>query len=147
MTALSHPLDIRNFDLITEVGTNPAAGDDYTYTPPANTRIQLLAFHFAFVTNANVKDRLARFRLLNGGNRNNTVMPTIVQPASKVWFYNFSLGIPAHEETTNYDQIYGNLGPSFIMQDGDTLEINSPNMDAADQLSTIVLRYKQWIIE
>ena len=144
---LTHPLDTDVFQLITEVGTDPAAGADYTYTPPANCRIQLLSFTFTFATDANAANRLARFRILNATNRAVTVLPLIKQTASKTWTYHFAPGVPAYEQQNLHQLVWGNLGHAFIMQDGDTLEINSPSMQATDQISDILLRYKLWTME
>lgn len=147
MIALANPLDIKVFDLVTETGTDPAVGDDWIYTPPANARIQLLSVRCRWQTDATVDNRLLRIGIYDGADRIQQTIAFNTQGASKSFIYYFAIGVNGYEEIATHSRMWGDLGKNMFMQAGDTFQINPSGMKAGDAINQIYLRYKMWIME
>lgn len=142
-----HPFDTSVFGIAYDHPANPAAGNDYHHVLPLSCRFQLEAVYFTLATDANVANRLAMVRYMNG------VIPVLpfwgprLQTAGFTVEYVFCNGMTREPGIAPVAGYYQNcLGDSIIVDNVTSWEIHIDAMQVGDQISNIYFWYKFWYI-
>lgn len=75
------------------IGTNPAPGNAVVEYVPTGARWRLLGLEVTFTTDATAVDRYVRLALGSNGASAFRTSPTIAQPASQMWIYDWAIGV------------------------------------------------------
>lgn len=121
---------------LVEAVANPGANTNFTYTVGALPLI-LEAVHVTFTTDANVANRLFRFRVKRGANTLAFVSHTAVQAASLANTYSFTKG--ATTTTASSTSISVALPWLPVLLPGDIIESYILNLQATDAITNLVL--------
>lgn len=124
---------------------NPAAGANFSYPVPANTRMEILGVTLTLINDANVGNRLVQIHGYDGTAAFQYGEASGVQVASATAYYSAAPnGGNLHTAAT--DSIYCITLPSpFILNYGDSLRSTICSIQAGDQISAIRIRAKVWI--
>jgi hypothetical protein len=121
---------------------NPAAGSDWTFTVPANTRMRIQAVGMTFVASAAVANRNVRLMFSDGGN--------------PYWRSSGQAVITAGQTKGIYgspQSVVQNLGGEMniptpiglIMLAGQLIQSATQALDAGDQFSQIIIEVEEWV--
>ena len=143
---MQNPVDLTIFDIIDVTPADPAAGTNVTFVVPIVARIQIIGVTFNLVTDANVASRfpivfatpIARTFGLTG--------PTSPQTATQNVTHHFSLTGSQSLLFAAQNLATVPLSASLILRTGDILNISIAGLQAGDQISSVLIRYKQWIM-
>ena len=142
----NHPLDINTFNLITYSLADPAAGADFAFPCPSNTRLQIISVHLKLSTSATVSNRHVRIQGTDGTTIFCRTAPYTTVPASQNIYYTFSLlGQYPHSSTIGF-RFNTVLSDQFFLQPGESLVSSTAGLVAGDQLSLIYIRAKLWTL-
>jgi hypothetical protein len=144
---LQSNLNTDHFDLVTATPANPAAGNALHFPVPDNSRIQLLSGDFTYVSDANVANRLMIVWVVSPLQGVQHGIAKGVQTASETCRYHFTTGISGEDALAAHGKQAAALPDDMIAIIGDEIRIIAHDIQATDQISDIVLRFKQWITE
>lgn len=142
----ANPIHAQTFDLVTVIGVDPGAGNDFSYPVPANSRIEAIYIGFIFSTDANAANR---YTIISGATPTlNQQMgaSAIAQTAGLTWGQGHVAGLPQEVDLSAQNITLTPMSPNLILEPGDALEANILNIQAGDAIASIIIRYKQWII-
>ena len=141
-----HPLDISIFRLANYTLPNPAAGTDFTFPCPTNTRLQLISVHFKLSTSSASANRYVFIQGTDGTTIFCKTGPHAPISSSANMYYCYSL-LGSHPQSnitaSRWDSV---LSHEFFLQPGESLVSSSIALDVADQLSLIYIRAKLWTL-
>lgn len=140
---MSHPLDVSIFAIQTALQANPAAGADFDISVIPALRCELLSINFTFTTDANAADRIVRIKTISDTFSCNYSITPVLQPASKAFFYNFGVGLPAINLSA-INSVQGGLPIGMFFEYTDDLESDIAGIQVGDQISNIRYRYRYW---
>lgn len=141
-----NPVDHAVFDLVTAIVTNPGAGNQLSYSVPANARIEIIYLGFIFQTSAAVADRYATVLGATPTLDQTMGATDVAQVASKTYGYAFVAGLPESVDLSAANVIVAPLAPSLLLEPGDSLESYVFNIDGSDSITSIITRFRQWTI-
>lgn len=122
---------------------SPAAGGGFTYAPPEAVRFKVAAVSFQLVTAVAVATRLVSLDLLDGAsNIIGRFSAGFTQSASKTSVYTFAAGI--NEYGANDAAAIGAPLPDLWLPDGSSIAVNVGAVQAADQVSAVVVTLRQY---
>jgi hypothetical protein len=140
----NHPLDINIFTVKSISLTNPAPGANFSYTCPANTRMEIISVFLTLTTDATVASRLVLIHGHDGTSNIQVAEATLVQVNSSSCSYSAS-SAGGSLRTTATDSIYCLILPSpLILNPGEFLRSTVLAIQATDQISAITIRAKMW---
>ena len=142
----THPLDISIFRLANYTLPNPAAGADFAFPCPTNTRLQLISVHFKLSTSSASANRYVFIQGTDGTTIFCKTGPHAAIGSSANVYYCYSLlGSYAQTAITAF-RWNSVLSDQFFLQPGESLVSSSLGLDVADQLSLIYIRAKLWTL-
>ena len=142
-----NPIDVNSFDIITITPANPAAGNNYGLAVNVNARWQILYVGFNLGTDANVAGRIAAVHGWDGTDIIYETHPSVPQAASLNFSYHFNVGVGNPHTGGAGSLLVAPLNDQLFLRQGDSIFILIHNIQAADQISDIRIRLKQWITE
>ncbi len=123
---------------------NPAAGADWSFTVPAQSRAKVRSVKAQLATSATAGARLARLQITDGTNVVFTVVPTITQTVSLTWTYDWALGMGG-ELNASANNFVGEALPDMLLEPGWVIGTSTAAISATDQWSLIRLETERWI--
>lgn len=131
-------------DLFYQTVGQPAAGTDWLFTLPLNVRFRLRSLAATLTTSAAVANRIPRIQLKNisaliyyQGAVNQVIAAST---AAKVSAQMGQVGTATDVTTVNIG-----LSGDVVLESGDSVVMNTLNLQGADQWSSIVLQFEQWL--
>lgn len=122
---------------------NPAAGADWTFTIPANTRMRIQSIGMTFVTSAAAGNRCPRIMLSDGGNPYWRGVPQAVQAASLTIGIYSAPAVCTSVVSANTLNIA--LPNNLVMLAGQSIQSATSGLDVGDQYSQIVIEVEEWV--
>jgi hypothetical protein len=111
---------------------------------PVDTLNRIIAFHFDFVTDANVATRQLYFRIQDAsGDPYTIIFPTTI-PASSAAGVNIAPGLPFSSTTAVDYYLTGPMPPDIILDGNGFLIVQVDNMQAGDHFVNIYTHVHQW---
>lgn len=147
MSNLHSSIDARVFDLAVTKPSNPSAGAALEWDIPANARLEILSVDFLYEADANAADRLLQVWTVTAGQGEQHAVAKGNQTANEDCTYHFSVGIAGEDDIGVHEIQSAALPTNMLVQAGDQIRIIAWNIQAGDQISAIVIRYKRWITE
>jgi hypothetical protein len=142
---IRHPYDRATFGLAYDHPANPAPGTDFVHVLPLMSRIELVAVYFTLATDANVANRLAMVRYVNGIIPNLPFWGPRFQINGTTIEYVFCNGMTREPGIAPVAGFYQNcLGTDVIVDNVTSFEIHIDGMQVGDQISNIYFWYKFW---
>jgi hypothetical protein len=142
----ANPVHTAVFALGTAIGTDPGAGANFSWPCPGNSRVQILYCSYICATDANAANRYHTLLVDTGALTPIQAGCTVAQVASKTYGIAFIAGLAATVDLSAQNQIYIPMAPDTFLSPGEALESFLINKQATDTISSIIIRYKQWII-
>jgi hypothetical protein len=142
-----NPIDVNVFDIVTIAPTSPAAGNNFSLAVNANARWQILYVGFVLVTDATVAGRIASVHGFDGTDIIYETHPSVPQAASLAFSYHFNVGSGGAHTGGAGSLIVAPLNSQLFLRQGDSIFVLVHNIQAADQISDVRIRLKQWITE
>lgn len=136
-------------DLQTARPASPSPGNPLTWTPPANSAVQVVAVSIGLLTSATAGDRLMWVYSQNGTGIMPPYSPAgIIQDVTAVtWHYHFSVGIGPLDfdpGATGSKLVFAPLACCYQLKGGESLIVNAFGLDVLDRMVTPVIRYFDW---
>jgi len=141
-----NPVDISVFDLVTVIIPDPGAGNQIEYACPVNARIEILYLGFIFNTAAIVSSRYVQVLGVTPTLSQTMGACAIPQTTTLTWGWAWVAGLPQLVDLSAQLRMIIPMSPSLVLKPGDSLETSIINMQATDVISSIICRYRQWII-
>ena len=141
-----HPLDISIFRLANYTLANPAAGADFAFPCPINTRLQIISVHFKLSTSTASSNRYVFIQGTHGTTIFCRTGPRTPIGSSAHIYYSYSLLGSSPQTNITASRWNSALSHEFFLQPGESLVSSSVGLDAADQLSLIYIRAKLWTL-
>lgn len=141
---IENPLNVNIFRLETSAIGDPAAGADFIWNPPSQTRCLILGLAFHIVTDATPVGRIPLIFGHDGTNRFQSFISTTGPGPTAALDLMFAPGIEPIDRITTYNQVASPLPYPFFIQPGDTLQSEILLLAAADQISDIIVRFQAW---
>jgi hypothetical protein len=144
---LCNNLNTNLFEMVSVAPANPGANVLIFYTVPANQRLEVIGISFQYVI-ANLG--LERMILVAG---NDTVVDFQASPLAdgvainQTLSLHFSTNVDARDHEATHNLLTGKLSTQLFLNQGDRLVAIVNNWNAADELRTIRIRAKAWIVE
>jgi hypothetical protein len=136
---------VERYDLVPIAIPNPAAGAPVSWAVPDNTVIHVIGVSFMVIASAAVLNRRFYVGVEGPGPLLCPVSPASVdQTANLMWQYHFALGVAPLDATANHYWLGAPLSCQMELKFGDNLIVTSIALDAADQILTTIIRYKEW---
>lgn len=130
--------------IMTVVGTDPAAGQEFSHTVPAGVRWELISLQAPLVTDATVSNRVAQFIVDDGVNTLFFTSSVILQAASLTINYNL---YPIGYAQTNYQSRVTVPIPDFTLLTGWRVRSVTFSMQAGDNWGPPILTVKEWVTQ
>jgi hypothetical protein len=140
------PIDTQIFDIGRTSGTPPGAGNNYTFTVPANARYHILNARYTLSTDANVADRYHVINVSIDGNTHTIGLFDQAQTASLAWQVSWHSGLSQHVDLTANNLAALSMGQGVILGAGDSLSAQILGLQVGDQITNITLTWRRWII-
>jgi len=141
-----NPIHAQTYDLVTTIIGNPGLGNNLNMAVPANSRIEIIYLGFIFTTCVAAANRyptiLGTTPMLNqtmGGS-------TVAQVASKNYGWSFIAGLTQQVDLSAQNIMLVPMSPNLILEPGDSLESFVLNINGSDAITSIITRFKQWVI-
>jgi len=141
-----NPVNQNVYDLVTAVIPDPAAGAQLTWACPDNARVQILYLGFIFATDANAANRYPTITATTPAVAQTMAASTIVQTATLTYGWAFVSELPELADLSAQNIVAVPMSPALILEPGDTLDSYVLNIQAGDAITSIITRYKQWVI-
>lgn len=141
---LHHPLDTSVFRLNTEQLANPAAGDDWIWTPPTFSRVLILGVSFALAAAAGGSPRNIHILGNDGTDNFSSSINFKNQLANTTITHDYTPNITGADFMTTYLHLHSVLVWPVFLQVGDTLQSVTSPIQAADQFTMIRIRFAAW---
>lgn len=140
---MAHSLDENIFGLTFVLPSNPGAGNNLSVSLSATRRLLIHHVQFKLTTDANAGDRLA---VVDGdaGIGLQESPAIVVQPASTVRTYMFSIGASDVDHGSINAKIYSSLAEQMYTDPTNLFAISIFNLKAGDTITEIVITAKQW---
>jgi hypothetical protein len=122
---------------------NPAAGTDWSYTPPAGVRQRVQSIQATLTTSAAVANRTVVIHITQGGNLFYSAADPTPQTASTTVNYTFAPGLPAQGATGNV--VVTPLPSNLIIDSTFTISVATQGLQAGDQWSAINISTEDWL--
>ena len=133
--------------LITIKPANPAAGNNFSVAVPIHTIALVTSISFVLTTDATVANRTVLL-MSNDGVDNLFITPApVTQVASQAFTYIAQAGNAATQAPTAYGYKVFSLSQLNYLRFGDSFNSIIDGMQAADTITSIKIRYMQWIQE
>lgn len=126
------------------VGTDPAAGVDWSETVPTNARWQLLSVRALFQTDATVAARNVNLLIDDGTNNYYRIASHRDQPASQPYSYSWSVGTQDLGGLANAAVVIP-LPNHAYMKAGYRVRAATSLMQAGDDWSTLSILAREWL--
>lgn len=123
----------------TLVGTNPAAGADWSQTVPAGEAWELVSLRFSLVTDATVATRVVKVTLDDGANVFAVIRAASTHVASLTQNYTYARGVT--DIVLNSNEVLTPLPSGLILPAGYRISSSVALLQAADDLSAPVFNY------
>jgi len=144
---LTSNIDINVYDILSIAPANPGSNVQTFYTVPANQRLEVIAISFQYVITNAGGNRM----VLVGGNdgSNDFQMAPLADPVANNQTVNlwFSTNVDARDHEATHSVLTGKLSTQLFLNEGDALVAVIDNWNVADELKTIRIRAKAWIVE
>jgi len=121
----------------------PAAGADWSYTPPAGLRQRVQSIQCTLVTSATVANRVVVVRITQGGNVVYQAASPTAQTASTTVSYVFAPGLPPQTATGGVVVIP--LPANLVITSSTTISVTTQGLAAGDQWSALNIATEDWI--
>lgn len=145
---IQNPFEARPYDIVGINPTDPAAGANLSFGVPAGSSIMPISIRFDILTDATATNRTAFAAINDGaliwliGNTN----AVIGAGAGRVVQLDIGRGSSVDVlAAAGFNFLFGSLNSHAWMRVGDTLDIGLQNIQAADQISNVWIRYAQII--
>jgi len=129
--------------LVTRQLDNPPAGNNLYWPSPENTRILVHSVSLVLVTNANVANRRVTIQASHGSTPFSQAPAPGHQVASETIDYRFAPCILGIDESTDLSFMWAPISEHMYLEREHALETAIINIDPADQISEIKIRYYQ----
>jgi hypothetical protein len=140
-----HPFDETISHIVPVNGTNPGAGNNFTYTFPVAQRINLFLLRFRFVTDATAVDRYPHVSLRVGGDSFGYFPPEFPAVPSTTYQYTFAdSAVPFHAAAPPGNRICQPLGHLIILPTLASFQILIDAIAGADVIDQIYFLYRAW---
>lgn len=142
---IKSPIDSNVFQVVTDTPADPAAGADFVWPTPANSRVEIVSVVFEIVADGTAINRQAQVNI------NNTVVDVQhsvapgIQVAGETLEYQFAIDNDPLDLSGAYQLMTCKLAELLTMDPGDRFVSNVLNLQAGDQIQNIVIRFRQWI--
>lgn len=137
--------DINTFSNDTIALGDPAVATNWTYTVPIRLRVLLVSAKFTFSTDANVADRTIRINIQEGAHRLITTFVSQGIAANLIRNFNFFIGAPTSIAVAAGEDYIAPLPQKLYLGPGSIISSDIRAIQAADQLSTVIMRFHRWI--
>jgi hypothetical protein len=144
---------VPNGQLVTITPSDPAAGVDFNWGVPGNSIVLIRSVRFFFLTDGTAANRLVQLACNDTANVFGIVNPGTLQTAAQNVEYNWAIGITPTTATPGGGtriQVNAPLPEDLYLRGqggtSDLLQSFVRNIQAGDQISSIVIRYEQWTI-
>jgi len=136
-------LDFGQIGLITRVIDSPAAGVDFRWDSPEDTRILVISISFLLTSDANIDNRRATVRAYQGPVQIAEAPAPGLQVASESLTYHFAPCVLGIDDSTDNPVMWAPISPNMVLDRDHSLASNIYAIQAGDQISNIVIRYYQ----
>jgi len=143
---LPNPVNTETFQFVTLIGTNPAAGANYALACPANARIQPTYLGFIFTSSAAAANRYHTITVKTGSLYQTHGATATAQVASKTYGIAWVAGLANQVDLTAENILVLPMSDQMIIGPDDSLSTWVENIQAADSITSIICRYKLWIL-
>lgn len=140
---MPNSLDTRIFSLFVLLPTPPAAGANFAAALSTTRRLEILHVEFRLTTSGDPANRLVTVEGDAVIGLNTSPSP-VVQTATQVFDYKFSIGVQAIDWTAQNGTVYAPLAAGMFSDPSNIFNIVVANIQAADQLSSIIFTGKEW---
>jgi len=123
--------------ILTHVGTNPAAGVNYSAPLASVTIGHLLFVSFQLVCDANAATRDIYIMLDNGVIQYFVNLCDKSATANDTFTYHFGLNLPPIDKSATSGHVQGRLADQILVSSEAYIQITIGNIQAGDQLSNI----------
>jgi len=141
-----NPVNSAIFDLVTTIIPDPGLGNPISWACPANARIEILYLGFILATDANAANRIVYVGATTPALGQIMGASSIAQTAGLTRGYSFVAGLPQEVDLSAHGFILCPMSPNLILEPGDDFDTDVFNIQATDNLASIITRYRQWII-
>lgn len=144
---MNNPLDLTTCDFMTITPGNPAAGANMSFLVPVKAVIMPLCVAFTLAADANAGTRQLQLAF-NDGTSNFAVHPAPgTQIATQTFDYSSSVGAESFDHQLSNSRLFMTLPADHLLRFGDSIVTIITGIKATDQISNIVIRYRQWIVD
>jgi len=140
-----NPLHTGIFSIQSLAIANPGAGVQISTACPVNARIMLLSMTLLYTSSANVADRYIGIGINDAIAIITAQLSTVAHTAGNAYTYYFNFGQVATLDLTAFNIITSGMPQNAYMEPGDSLLSTVVNMDAGDTITSIRVRFAQWI--
>ncbi len=141
---LHHPLDTSVFRIAQENPANPGAGNNFSWTPPSNSRVLVLGVEFILTTDANAAGRIVTLEAREGANTFSHSLAVAGHIASLAVQHTFQPNVIGADRIGTYLHMLSVLPYPLILQVGDTLNTDILQIQVGDAITNIHIRYAAW---
>ena len=147
MALTSNRFQTERYDIQSLALGAPGAGLERMWAVPANRVLQLVAVSCALTTAVAVADRSLFVGMETAGTRCAISGSGRVQVASAGPVgYHFATGVAFADLTAaGVDSVFAPLMEDMFVRTGNSIVISVTNIQGADVLDSIVIRYKEWV--
>lgn len=140
-----NPIDSRVFQVVTASPADPAAGADFSWSVPANSRVEIISVVFEIVADGTAANRQAQVNGNDGTYDFQFSVAPGVQTAGETIEYQFAIDNDPTDLSGAYQLMTCKLAEHMILDPGDSFDSSILNLQAADQIQNIVIRFRQWV--
>lgn len=141
-----NPIHSDVFDLVTTIIPDPGLGAQFSIAVPTNSRVQIDYIGFLLNTSAVAADRFPTILGVTPTLSQTLGASSIAQAANPTYGWAFVAGLPETQDLSANNIVVVPMSPNLILEPGDTLESMVINLQGGDLISSIITRYKQWVI-
>lgn len=149
MALTANAFKSERFQFISGSAGAPGAGLQLTWPVPDNRAVEIQSIIIRLTTDINVADRLVfvQGRNLGGASNFSRAAAPVVQGATLVRFYAFSVGILPIDYGATAGWIYCTMPCCLFLQEGESFFCGVNNIQAGDVINGIELRYFSWKVD
>lgn len=141
-----NPVHADVFDIVTAIIPDPGLGAQFSWAVPANARIQVDYLGFILNTSATVTNRYPTILGTTPVMAQTMAGSTVFQTNGNTFGWAFVAGLPVLANLNVVNVVVVPMSPNLILEPGDTLDSAILNFQGNDLQSSIIVRFKQWVI-
>ena len=138
-----HFLDRFTVGLVTTEPSDPAAGANLQWDSPENTRILVHSVFLYLVTDAAAANRRVTIQASHGSIPFSQAPAPGHQVASESIYYRFAPCILVIDQSADLSYMWAPISEHLYLEPSHSLETNVLNLQATDQISSVLIRYYQ----